>query len=174
MPAPVLLIAIGNESRGDDALAPLLVRRLGRWLHSQGLAEHVELMEEFQLQVENTLDMQGRELLLFVDAGMNTPAPFSFYRAVTGDTQNLFSHAMSPEAVLALYQQIHHEAAPPAFVLCICGEQFELGEPISAQAEERLDKALGYVQDLLQHAEEKSWETCVRSLKGSDKEMLAI
>ncbi len=28
MVAPLLVIAIGNESRGDDALAPLLVRQL--------------------------------------------------------------------------------------------------------------------------------------------------
>lgn len=162
MTAPVLIFAIGNESRGDDALAPLLVRRLGGWLQARGLAGRVELMEEFQLQVENTLDMQGRELLLFVDAGMNTPAPFSFYRAAAGDTHNLFSHAMTPEAVLAIYRQIHHEAAPPAFVLCICGGQFELGGPLSSQAVKRMNEALRFVQDLLLLADAESWDRQVQ------------
>lgn len=164
MTAPVLVIAIGNESRGDDALAPLLLRRLDDWLQQEGLAGECELLEEFQLQVENTMDMQGRELMLFIDAGMDTPAPYSFYRATASDTHNLFSHALAPEAVLALYQQIYHEAAPPAFVLCIRGEQFELGAALSGQAAGRMNEALGFVHGLLRQTDVKSWDKQVRSL----------
>lgn len=158
MTAPVLIIAIGNESRGDDALAPLLLRRLDAWLQAQGQGECCELLEEFQLQVENTMDMQGRELVLFIDAGMDTPAPFSFYRAAASATPSLFSHALAPEALLALYQQIHHEAAPPAFVLCIRGEQFELGTSVSAESDGRINEAMGFIQGLLQQADSRSWD----------------
>ena len=100
MTAPVLIFAIGNESRGDDALAPILLRGLDAWLQVEGISGCCVLLEEFQLQIENTLDMQGRELVLFIDAGMNTAAPFAFYRAEASATPNLYSHALVPEASL--------------------------------------------------------------------------
>ncbi len=174
MTAPVLVFAIGNESRGDDALAPLLLRRLDAWLESARQGGCFELLEEFQLQLENTLDMQGRELVLFIDAGMGTPAPFSFYRAAASDTHNLFSHALPPEAILALYLKIYHEAAPPAFVLCLRGEQFELGAPVSAEAAGRVNEALDFMQGLLRQADVKSWDAQARALAVADREMLAL
>jgi hydrogenase maturation protease len=152
--APVLIFAVGNESRGDDAVAPLLLRRL----QTEGMDEaRFELIEEFQLQVENTLDMVGRELVLLIDAGMDTPAPFSFYRAAASTVSNLYSHALSPEALLTLYQQVHQQPAPPLFVLCVRGEQFELGAGLSAAAAGRMEQALGFVQELLDDADAQVW-----------------
>jgi Ni,Fe-hydrogenase maturation factor len=52
MVAPNLVFAIGNPSRGDDALAPALLGRLNAWMESERLSEHFELLEDFQLQVE--------------------------------------------------------------------------------------------------------------------------
>jgi hypothetical protein len=37
MVAPVLIFAIGNESRGDDALAPLLARKLHSYLNKNNI-----------------------------------------------------------------------------------------------------------------------------------------
>lgn len=154
MTAPVLIFAVGNESRGDDALAPLLLRRL----QAAGVTEQCELIEEFQLQVENTLDMVGRELVLLIDAGMDTPAPFAFYRAAASAMGNLYSHALSPEALLTLYQQVHRQPAPPLFVLCVRGEQFELGAGLSAEATGRMEQAQDFVQKLLRQADVKVWD----------------
>ena len=153
MTAPVLIFAVGNESRGDDALAPLLLRRL----QTAGVTEQCELIEEFQLQVENTLDMVGRELVLLIDAGMDTPAPFAFYRAAASAAGNLYSHALSPQALLTLYQQVHRQSAPPLFVLCVRGEQFELGAGLSAAAAGRIDQALQFTQGLLDDAGTQVW-----------------
>lgn len=154
---PILIFAIGNESRGDDALAPLLLRRLDAWLQAEGRAGDFELIEDFQLQVENVTDMAGRKMVLFVDAGMDTPAPYAFYRAQTSGSHPLYSHALTPEAVLALYQQIYREAPPPAFVLCLRGEQFELGFPLSPAAENRLEAAMNFMRDLLREEEIAAW-----------------
>ncbi len=70
MVAPTLIFAVGNESRGDDALGPLLLRQLESWLAAEDHAEQFELLEEFQLQVEHAMDMKDRKLVLFIDAGM--------------------------------------------------------------------------------------------------------
>ena len=158
MTAPILIFAIGNESRGDDALAPLLLRRLDAWLQSEGRSKDFELIEDFQLQVENVTDMAGRRMVLFIDAGMDTPAPYAFYRAQTSGSPTLYSHALTPEAVLSVYPQIYRESPPPAFVLCIRGEQFELGCALSPEAENRLEVAMDFIQSLLRETEIATWE----------------
>jgi hydrogenase maturation protease len=156
--APILIFAIGNESRGDDAIAPLLLRRFAAWLETENITGRFELLEDFQLQVEHATDIAGRELVLFIDAGMDTPAPYTFYRAQSNDSRTLFSHAITPEAVLSTYQQVYQQSPPPAFVLCIRGEHFELGEPLSPEAEQRMELAMGFLQELMQEAVVSSWE----------------
>ena len=158
MTASILIFAIGNESRGDDALAPLLLRKLDVWLQAEGRAGDFELIEDFQLQVENVTDMAGCKMVLFIDAGMDTLAPYTFYRAQVSGSHTLYSHALTPEAVLAVYPQIYREAPPPAFVLCIRGEQFELGSALSPAAENRLEVAMDFMQSLLQQTEIAAWE----------------
>jgi len=78
--APVVIFAVGNPSRGDDAIGPECCARLEQWLANEGLAERFELIEDFQLQIEHALDLQGRQLALFIDAGARTPGPFTFRR----------------------------------------------------------------------------------------------
>ncbi len=156
--APILIFAIGNESRGDDAIAPLLLRRLAGWVSAKNIADRFELLEDFQLQVEHATDMVGRELVLFIDAGMATPEPYAFYRAQNNDSHTLLSHAITPEAVLSTYLLVYQQNPPPAFVLCIRGEQFELGASPSPEAEQRMQLAMGFLQELMQEAEELSWE----------------
>ena len=160
MIAPILIFAVGNESRGDDALAPLLLRRMDTWLQSEKRFDEFELIEDFQLQVEHATDMAGRRMILFLDAGQDTSEPFTFYRAMASGTPALYSHALAPEALLDVYLQIYHETAPPAFVLCIRGEQFELGSALSPAAETRLEAAWNFMQDLLKKTEAVWWEAC--------------
>ena len=156
--APILIFAIGNESRGDDAIAPLLLRRLSEWLEAEDITEQFELLEDFQLQVEHATDMVGRKLVLFIDAGLDTPAPYTFYRARSDGNRTLYSHAITPESVLTTYQQVYQLSPPPAFVLCIRGEHFELGSLPSAEAQQRTELAMNFLQALMREAETESWE----------------
>ena len=156
MTAAFLVFAIGNESRGDDALGPLLLRQLDGALIKSGLTGRFELIEEFQLQIEHAMDMKDRERVLFIDAGMDTPAPYAFYRVTRSAAPVLYSHALSPAALLKVYAQFYGEAPPDAFVLCIRGEQFELGEAPSELATANLDAALKFATQLLH--ETSDWD----------------
>ena len=140
-PAPVLVLAVGNPSRGDDALGPELAARIEA-VQLPG----VEVISEFQLQVENALDLDGRELVIFVDAGMGTPEPFE-WRPVQPAPEFLHtSHAISPEAVLATYLRVRNAPPPPARVLCIRGESFELGESLTPAAAANLDACWAWLR----------------------------
>ena len=134
--APVLVLAVGNPSRGDDAIGPELAARI-----EAAALPGVEVISEFQLQVENALDLVGRERVIFVDAGTGTPAPFELRRLAPAADFLHTSPAISPEAVLATYRRVTGEAPPEAWVLCVRGESFELGERLSAAAAAHLEAA---------------------------------
>ena len=158
MVAPVLVFAVGNESRGDDALGVLLLRELDAWLTSISASDQFELLEDFQLQIEHAMDMKERRLVLFIDAGMDTAAPFTFYRAQSNEEPVLYSHALAPEALLKVYAQFYRETPPDVFILCIRGESFELGEGLSSQAEANLAGAFEFSKTLLTNPVSIAWE----------------
>ena len=143
--SPVLVMAVGNPSRGDDALGPLLAARIeaAGW-------PGVEVITEFQLQIENALDLEGRERVLFIDAGTGTTAPYELRESASNPTPGTdflyTTHALAPEAVLATYARIRHEPPPVASVLCVRGESFELGESLSPVAAANLEGAWGAVE----------------------------
>jgi hydrogenase maturation protease len=158
MQSGVILFAVGNRSRGDDAIGPLLLERLAPWLSAEGRTGAFELIDDYQLQIEHALDLQGRRLALFIDAGHDTPAPFNFYQinpvpvAPSGST-----HSLPPECVLGVYRQIAGAAPPPSFVLCVRGEHFELGEGLSNEAEVHLEAAWWQLRQLCREPDAGRW-----------------
>jgi hydrogenase maturation protease len=158
MRAPVVVFAVGNPSRGDDAIGPELCGRLAEWLENSGHGERVELIEDFQLNIEHALDLEGRELALFIDAGENTPAPFVFQRIFPSTASAHSTHELPPEAVLQVYRQTEGDDPPPAFVLCVRGEGFTLGAPLSAAAVRNLDTAFDMLVGLFRQPERLAWE----------------
>lgn len=141
--APTLVLAVGNPSRGDDALGPLAAERI----EAMNLAG-VEVLVDFQLQVEHALDIAGRRRVLFVDASASLDVPFTLTPVEARCDASFTSHALAPSAVLFNYRQLMGEP-PPAWVLAIRGQSFELGEGLSASAERALDAALGAAHDWL-------------------------
>ena len=137
---PVLVFAWGNPSRGDDALGPALLEMLAS-CQRQGELAGVELLTDFQLQVEHALDLQGRERVLFVDASVSAQAPCELHPLQAERDTSYTTHALSPGAVLAVYAQICDVPPPPAFLLSIRGYEFELGQPLSAKARANLRDA---------------------------------
>jgi hydrogenase maturation protease len=165
---PVVVFACGNPSRGDDALGPLLLDHLEKWLDEEGLADRFELISDFQWQVEHALDLLGRRLVLFIDAGQQTPAPFVFRQIEARDGTIAGTHALSPEAVLSVLARISTQPAPPAFVLCVAGASFELGEGLSPPAARNADCAFELLKDLCRMSRIDAWQVKVsgREAKG--------
>jgi hydrogenase maturation protease len=127
--APVAIFGIGNRSRGDDAAGPLLVEALSRWLDRAGLATQFECFEEYQLQPEHALDLVGRRLALFVDARAGLAEPVRLEcLAPAGAAFATSTHELSPGETLAVYRAITGEDPPPAFVLGVRADSFELGD----------------------------------------------
>ncbi len=139
--APRLIIGVGNPSRGDDALGPMFLERIGALLEPEIERGEVELLCEFQLQVEHALDLERRSLVLFVDASVSLSAPFELVRVEPAQGTSFSTHALAPSALLHAFQNLYGDP-PESWLLAIAGARFELGEPLSFAAAANLEAAL--------------------------------
>ena len=160
---PVLLFGYGNPSRGDDALGPLLLEAM----MNSSVIDHdnIEILTDFQLQIEHALDMEGRHLILFVDASVSCQAPFEFQKLKPNQDKSYTTHAMSPEVVLEVYRSINKDNPPPSFSLSIKAEQFGLGQPLSVNAKENLQEASHFSKQLLTYPELEKWLELVENAR---------
>ena len=147
MTAPTLIFGWGNPSRGDDALGPQFTEHFAMLAARHPEWGAVECLTDFQLQVEHALDLQGRRRVLFVDASLDAAAPCSLQRIEAARDSGFTTHALSPQAVLAVFAEVDDGEPPPAWLLAMRGERFELGEPLSATAQEALRAALALAAD---------------------------
>lgn len=145
MSKPILLFGYGNPSRGDDALGPLLIDCLQHHVDHQ----QVDLLTDFQLQVEHVLDLQHRELVIFADAAVDQTEPFLFTLLEARQDNSYSSHAMSPQALLLVYQNVTGYSPPPSYMLSIKAESFELGDNVSISASRNLRAACDFIEELL-------------------------
>lgn len=164
--APLLVFGFGNPSRGDDALGPEFVRR-AEARFSEAIAHGVlDVLTDYQLQVEHVLDLEGRERVYFVDASapVTEPQPqlqlqpqlqsqgYSVTRVAGACDASFTTHLLSPAALLHIFGAVVESKAPECWLIAIAGHQFELGAPMSPVAEANLTAALdAFGRQMMQH-----------------------
>lgn len=157
----VVVFAWGNASRGDDGIGPAIADRL-----AAAALPGVDVVEDYQLQLEHALDLGDADIALFVDAGRETPAPFSLTEIAASDDASAFSHALSPETVLGVYRRISGGMPPPAFALAVRGEHFELGAALSGEVAGRVEAATAMATALCRNPTADAWRRAARSISG--------
>lgn len=131
--APVLIFTCGNPSRGDDALGPAMYELL-----QKEPPQRVDVLTDFQLQIEHALDLEQRKYVLFVDASTSCKAPFEISEITACRDDSFSTHSMTPAAVLAVYRQVRRKDPPAAFLLAIRAYEFGLGNTLTAAARKNL------------------------------------
>ncbi len=154
---PILVFTWGNPSRGDDALGPRIHDRLT----SDDLPD-VDVLTDFQLQIEHTMDLLQRERIVFVDASVAAAAPFEFYRLRPAVDDSFTTHAMSPASLLATYEKVNGSKPPPAYMLSVRGYDFELGAGLSHSAQTNLAEAIAFLESLLADRSGEHWNAQAR------------
>lgn len=147
--APILIFTYGNPARGDDALGPEMHDLLETYQQKTKELNNVELQTDYQLQIEHAVDLEHRDIILFIDASMTAPAPYEFYQLQAEQDESYTTHAISPAAVLSVYQQINKQNPPPSYMLTIRGYEFDLGQGMTEQAEINLQQSFEFVKQLL-------------------------
>jgi len=160
-PKRAVIFGYGNPSRGDDGIGPELMERAEALLRQSPGLGAVELIQDFQLQIEHALDLEGVDLALFLDASVGATAPYTFTRLASAEDASYTTHELSPGAVLHVYHKIHPGTAPPSYLLSVRGDQFDLGAPIAPAATANMNAAWDLLIRLLDRVDPEFWESCL-------------
>ncbi|MGB4498272.1 MAG: hydrogenase maturation protease [Methylococcaceae bacterium] len=155
MTKPILIFGYGNLSRGDDALGVLMLEHI----EANFDLKNIDLLTDFQLQIEHALDLENRELVIFVDASVKSEIGFEFTRLQPIRDLSHTTHAMTPAAILETYQTIKKQMPPPCFLLAIGADSFELGEDLGDKARQNLAKACEFMNTILNNPTFDFWQT---------------
>jgi len=149
MCASTLIVGYGNPSRGDDALGPAANNAIERLMTDHPAWGEVEIVTDFQLQIEFVTDLANRQRIVFIDAAASGAEPFAFGPLEAKEDASITTHSLSPASLLTVYRSFHGAEAPPSFLLGIRGYDFELGTPLSAGAQRNLDAAVAMLEQWL-------------------------
>jgi len=106
---------------------------------------------DYQLNIEDALAVSRQDVVVFVDAARNLRKPYTFVRVRTAGTFPAMSHALGPEAVLAIAAELYGKT-PEAWLLAIRGHRWTIGEGLSAKAEKNVALALDFLEKFLREA----------------------
>jgi hydrogenase maturation protease len=137
----VLVLGYGNPGRQDDGLGPAAAARI----YELGWP-NVTAYDNYQLNIEDAMDVAEHDIVWFVDAAKTGPAPYDVRDLSAAATIGFTSHIVRPEAILAIARQ-YCGKSPRAFLLAIRGYQFEFVEELTAGAIGNLDVALAMLAD---------------------------
>jgi hydrogenase maturation protease len=137
----VLVLGYGNPGRQDDGLGPAVaagIDQLG-W-------PNLTAFDNYQLNIEDAMDVAAHDVVWFVDAAKNGPSPYAVHDVSPASTVEFTSHIVRPEAILAIARQCYG-GAPQAFLLAVRGYEFEFVEELTPGAADNLRAALAMLAD---------------------------
>jgi hydrogenase maturation protease len=140
----VLFIGYGNPGRQDDGLGPACAERI----EARGLPG-VKVDASYQLSVEDSAEVARHDCVVFADASVSGPEPFSFGPVAPSADMSFTSHSVSPGTVLAMARSLF-KSRVQGFVLGIRGYQFDaFGEALSEGAQRNLQAAVRFLEETI-------------------------
>ncbi len=141
----ILLIGYGNPGRMDDGLGPALAAKI-----EENPVDGIIVDADYQLTVEDSVDISKYEIVIFADAAVTGDAPFFFKKVHSISPSGISSHSVSPGEVLYLVETMF-QAKTTAYVLGIRGYEFErFEERLSEGAKKNLEAAFEFIMNLVQ------------------------
>jgi hydrogenase maturation protease len=147
-----LVIGCGNLLRGDDAVGPVLVRRL----LERGLPEGTEVADGGTSGMDVAFRMRGAERVIIVDAARSGGTPGALYRLRGADVEELPDlstinlHSFRWDHALAFAHWLLKEEYPDDVVVYLIeAESLEFGAPLSATVSTAMDRLVDRLVDEL-------------------------
>lgn len=130
-----LIYGIGNDCRQDDGLGIKFIEKL----EFSPLPSNIILKNNFQLNIEDALEVSQFDYVFFVDASEPSQSSTPYFTSLIQPSLDIqFStHNLSIESVLALSQDIYNKS-PKAFLIGIYGKEWEIFDQLSPCASDNL------------------------------------
>jgi hydrogenase maturation protease len=134
----VLLLALGNGSRGDDGVGVAL----GRALAARLPHEKVHLEEAVQLLPEHAEQAATADAVVFLDATVvGAPGEVQAHPVAPRAAREALLHALTPEELLGL-AKLAWGRAPEGLLVSIAGKDFSFVERLSEEVHAALGRAV--------------------------------
>jgi hydrogenase maturation protease len=134
---------IGNPGRQDDGIGP----HLADYLENRDLPG-VIVDANYQLNVEDALNISTCGRVLFIDASYTCEEPFSFSEIEPDRELTFTTHSMPPGSVLSLCRDLYNPEMR-GFVLGVRGYSWEFMEDISPGARQNLERAREFLDEII-------------------------
>jgi len=133
----ILVIGYGNTLRRDDGAGPEVARRI------EALAlPGVDTLEAHQLLPEHAELLSRVDRAIFIDASVgDCPEEIRMEPVAPDPDAGFDAHASDPGGMLAL-AQILFERAPKAWIIPLPAADLDIGEGLSATAEDAVEQAV--------------------------------
>jgi len=142
----VLVLACGNALRGDDGVALHIASCLN------GISgPETRVHTDQQWAPELAQPISQAETVIFLDASVSVPPGVIACRELQTDKTSLssFTHQISPEALLALSEELYGCRPEHAYLLTIGGASFDLQEGLSEPVRHVIPQAIERIKTLL-------------------------
>lgn len=136
----VLVLGYGNPGRQDDGLGPAAAAAIEK-LNWPG----VTTCDNYQLVIEDALEIADHDIVWFVDAARDGAEPFDVRPLSAAPGITFTSHLVQPEALLAIADQCLGQL-PEAYLVGIRGYEFEFLEGLTDRAEDNLARAVTLIR----------------------------
>ncbi|MCM2332741.1 MAG: hydrogenase maturation protease [Anaeromyxobacteraceae bacterium] len=145
----ILLLALGNGSRGDDGVGVALGRALAARLPPG--AAHVE--EAIQLLPEHAEAAARAEAVVFLDATVTgAPGEAHAHHVHSRAPREALLHALTPEEILGLTRSAYGKM-PQGLLVTVAGKDFSfverLSDEVQAAVPVAVEKALSWLAPYL-------------------------
>ena len=137
------IIGYGNSQRRDDGIGSYIVSRLQPLF---GYRSDVHLLISHQLEPDMIDDLKNAATLLFVDATIKRVMAGRRWSAVHPELKTMPcpGHGVTPAVILGWLQWLYRRC-PPAWLICVEGDDFRLGSGLSSGAQKRADQVVGEI-----------------------------
>jgi hydrogenase maturation protease len=144
----VLVLGYGNPGREDDGLGPAAAAEIERmgW-------PNVTVCNNYQLVIEDVLDIAAADIVWFIDASRNGAEPYTTQKLSPAMDVTFTSHIVSPEALLAMAEQ-YYGKSPRAYLMGVRGYDFKFIERLSDRAQSNLKQSVTLLLSLIKNGEE--------------------
>ncbi|MEJ2125780.1 MAG: hydrogenase maturation protease [Alphaproteobacteria bacterium] len=139
----ILVLGYGNPGRQDDGLGPALAAEIER-MNLSG----VTTCDNYQLVIEDSVDVAANDIVWFVDASLNGAEPYEVYEITPADEIAFSSHTVKPEVILAL-AETYYGKRPIAYLMGIRGYEFAFAEGLTDRAAENLRHAVAHTAEAI-------------------------
>ena len=137
----IIIYGFGNPGRQDDGLGPAIISKL-----ESEQVSGINTDSNYQLNVEDALEISGFKIAIFVDASVSVEEPFAFYEIVPSSEITFTTHSMSPQSVLALCNDLYHTKVK-AFILEVRGYGWEFEDGLTQEAEKNCEEAFSFLKN---------------------------